>query len=221
MRAAKAAGAALSVETCFHYLAFRAEHIPAGRPEFKCCPPIRDDANRAALWAALLDGTINFVVSDHSPCVATLKRCDDGDIMAAWGGISTLGLGLSVLWTEGRKRGASIGRIVEWTCVNTARHASLDMQKGKIAVGYDADIIVWDPDTEFKVRRVQHELPPVRSHNSAMQVTKESLNFKNKLSPYEGLTLSGVVEKTFLRGQLVYNRVTGGFANLKPCGKLL
>ena len=152
IRAAKRAGLPLTVETCFHYLALAAQHIPHGRPEFKCCPPIREDANREALWAALLDGTIDCVVSDHSPCVAALKRLDDGDIMAAWGGISTLGLGLSLLWTEARKRGVGIGRVVDWLCVRTAQHAGLEGRKGKIQAGYDADLVVWDPEAETKVR---------------------------------------------------------------------
>ena len=151
IRAAKQSGLPLTVETCFHYLTLSAKHIPHGRPEFKCCPPIREDANREALWAALLDGTIDCVVSDHSPCVASLKKVEEGDIMSAWGGISTLGLGLSLLWTEACKRGVGIDRLVDWLCVKTAKHAGLDNRKGKIQVGYDADLIIWDPDAEIKV----------------------------------------------------------------------
>ena len=98
-----------------------------------------------------MDGTLDCVVSDHSPCVAELKKLDEGDIMSAWGGISTLGLGLSALWTEGRKRGVSIGKVIEWTCVRTAQHADLADVKGRLAVGLDADIIVWDPEAHFKV----------------------------------------------------------------------
>ena len=151
VRAAKAAGLPLTVETCFHYLALAAQHIPHGRPEFKCCPPIREEGNREALWAALVDGTIDCVVSDHSPCVAALKKVDEGDIMGAWGGISTLGLGLSLLWTEARKRGVGIERVVDWLCVRTAKHAGLEDRKGRLEVGLDADIVVWDPDAEIKV----------------------------------------------------------------------
>lgn len=154
IRSAKEAGVNLTVETCFHYLTLCAEHIPRGHPEFKCCPPIRDTENRQKLWDALVDGTIDCVVSDHSPCVAELKRVDsDGDYMKAWGGISTLGLGLSLLWTEAQKNESKvgIGRIVEWTSVNTAKHASLDGVKGAIKVGYDADFVIWDQNAEFKV----------------------------------------------------------------------
>jgi allantoinase len=151
VRAAKVSGARMSAETCFHYLAFASEDVPHGRPEFKCCPPIRDAQNRDKLWEAVMDGTIDFVVSDHSPCVAELKRIDEGDVMAAWGGISTLGLGLSVLWTEGHGRGMNIGRISELTALNTAKHAGLEDRKGSLAVGKDADIVLWDPNATFEV----------------------------------------------------------------------
>lgn len=151
IRAARAAGARLTVETCFHYLVLASSSIPDAAPQYKCCPPIRDAGNRNALWEALQDGTIDCVVSDHSPCVAELKRLQDGDVMRAWGGISTLGLGLSLLWTEGRKQGISIGQIIEWTSGATARHASLDHRKGALKVGWDADLIICDPDAEIKV----------------------------------------------------------------------
>ncbi|EMD34589.1 hypothetical protein CERSUDRAFT_116759 [Gelatoporia subvermispora B] len=202
IRAAKASGLPLTVETCFHYLCLSAEHIPHGRPEFKCCPPVREGPNRDTLWEALLDGTIDCVVSDHSPCVASLKKLDEGNIMSAWGGISTLGLGLSLLYTESKRRGVYIRQMVDWVCKKTAEHAGLAHRKGQLKVGYDADLIIWDPNAEFKV-------------------TKESLNFKNKLTPYEGLTLQGRVQKTFLRGKLIYDAGTGGFTGHTPSGILL
>lgn len=115
IRSARAAGAKLTVETCFHYLVLSSTTlIPDGAPQYKCCPPIRDAKNRDALWEALKDGTIDYVVSDHSPCTPELKLLTSGDIMGAWGGISTLGLGLSLLWTEGRKRVVSMKDILEW-----------------------------------------------------------------------------------------------------------
>ncbi|KAH9965112.1 allantoinase [Lactifluus volemus] len=202
IRSAKAAGHKLTVETCFHYLCLASGAIPDGRPEFKCCPPIRSEANREALWDALLDGTIDCVVSDHSPCVAELKKLGEGDVMAAWGGISTLGFGLSLLWTEGRKRNVPIGTIVRWMSEKSANHAGLGKRKGKIAVGYDADFIIWDPDVQYTV-------------------TKEALHFKNKLTPYEGLVLSGRVEQTILRGNPIYNGISGAFKDLDPSGILL
>ena len=164
IRKAKAEGAKLTVETCFHYLCLSSDEIPDGKPEFKCCPPIRDNANRELLWEALRDGTIDFVVSDHSPCVADLKKLGEGDIMSAWGGISALGLGLSLLWTESQKNHKWVGlsQIVKWTSTAAAGHAGLDATKGAIKVGADADIVFWDPEAEFQVRATKrwlHHLP--------------------------------------------------------------
>ncbi|KAI6166122.1 hypothetical protein EDD17DRAFT_1550877 [Pisolithus thermaeus] len=202
IRAAKSCGLKLTVETCFHYLCLSSGMIPNGHPEFKCCPPIRDETNRELLWQALMDGTIGFVVSDHSPCITELKKLDEGDIMGAWGGISGLGLGLSLLWTEGRRRGITINQIISWVSQKTAEHAGLSETKGSIAVGHDADLVIWDPEAEFKV-------------------STESLHFKNKLSAFEGMTLHGVVLQTFLRGSLVYDGVKGNFDARGPRGILL
>ncbi|OAX42545.1 allantoinase [Rhizopogon vinicolor AM-OR11-026] len=202
IRAARSRGLNLTVETCFHYLCLSADDIPNGRPEFKCCPPIRSESNRDALWEALIDGTIDCVVSDHSPCVSELKKFEEGDIMSAWGGINSLGFGLSLLWTESKKRGVSIGQIIRWTSEQTAKHAGLSSSKGHLSVGYDGDLIIWDPAAEFKV-------------------SKEQFHFKNKFSAYEGMLLNGVVQQTFLRGRVAYDRTQNGFGGLTPIGKLL
>jgi allantoinase len=151
IREARSIGSRLTVETCFHYLCLSAEDIPDGHAEFKCCPPVRETTNRDKLWDALIDGTIDCVVSDHSPCTLELKSLEAGDIMAAWGGISTLGLGLSLLWTEGRKRGVTVGQIVNWTSKKTAEHAGLQSSKGSIKVGWDGDLVLWDEEAEFEV----------------------------------------------------------------------
>lgn len=142
----------LTVETCYHYLCLDSSTIPAGHPQFKCCPPIRSKENREALWEALKDGTIDFIVSDHSPCIASLKCLDTGDVMKAWGGISGLGLGISLLWTEGSKRGISLSNLVEWLSERPAQHAGLSSRKGRIEVGYDADFAIFDPSARFIVR---------------------------------------------------------------------
>ncbi|ELU37013.1 allantoinase [Rhizoctonia solani AG-1 IA] len=129
--------------------------IPKGQPQFKCCPPIRGAENQEKLWEALLDGTIDMVVSDHSPCVAELKEIEAGDFMDAWGGISTLGLGLSLLSTAAQKRGIPFERILTWCSTNTALHAGLADRKGGIAVGKDADLAIWDAGAVFNVCRFE------------------------------------------------------------------
>ncbi|PPQ67319.1 hypothetical protein CVT25_005903 [Psilocybe cyanescens] len=187
IRSAKSAGLPLTVETCFHYLCLSAEDIPAGHAEFKCCPPVREASNRDLLWDALKEGLINCVVSDHSPCVLSLKGLEDGDIMSAWGGISTLGLGLSLLWTEGQKRGVSLSQIIGWMSKKTADHAGLGHRKGQLKEGFDGDFVLWDQDAEF-------------------EVTKDTLQYKNKISPYEGMKLKGLVNQTYLGGKKIYDR---------------
>ena len=183
IRTARAAGVRLTVETCPHYLTLTAEEVPDGHTEFKCCPPIRDAGNRDLLWAALADGTIDAVVSDHSPCVPELKRFDTGDFGQAWGGISSLQLGLPAMWTEARKRGHGLAEVVRWMADGPARLVGLD-RKGRIEPGMDADLSAFAPDETFVV-------DPAR------------LWHKNPVSAYAGRTLSGTVRRTWLRGSPV------------------
>jgi allantoinase len=186
LRAAKASGAQITVETCPHYLHFAAEDIPDGATEFKCCPPIRERENREQLWQALGDGTIDMVVSDHSPCPPEMKLREQGDFMKAWGGISSLQLRLPVMWTEASARGFTIAQMAEWLCGAPARQVGLTKRKGSISVGNDADVVIWNPDREFRVE-------------------PELIQHRHTLTPYAGEVLRGVVEKTFLRGQMVYD----------------
>jgi allantoinase len=186
LRQAKGSGLPLTVETCPHYLYFAAEAIPDGATEFKCCPPIRERENREALWQALGDGTIDFIVSDHSPCPPEMKLRDRGDFMNAWGGISSLQLRLPLIWTEASRRGFSLEQIVEWLCAAPARQVGLGIVKGMIKEGADADIVIWKPEVEFRV-------------------DPQELHHRHKLTPYAGEALRGVVEKTLLRGQIVYD----------------
>jgi allantoinase len=199
VKAAKDEGLPLTVETCPHYLTFAAEEIPPGATHYKCCPPVRERENREKLWAALAEGTIDMVVSDHSPCTANLKLMDSGDFMEAWGGISTLQFGLPVLWTQASKRGFGLSDLSRWMSAAPAKLAGLDKQKGKLTPGYDADIVVWHPEKEFEVRT-------------------ELIHFKNKLTPYEGMNLRGVVEATYVRGQKVF---ANGEFSAQPSGNLL
>jgi allantoinase len=140
----------LTVETCLHYLTLRAEDIPPNATQFKCCPPIRSEANRKALCGALLDGTIDFVISDHSPCVPELKK---GDFMTAWGGVSGLGLGLSLMYTEFGKT-VELGKIVDWMGESQARQLGIQGKKGSLVKGADADFAVFDPTASYTVDTV-------------------------------------------------------------------
>ncbi|KJE89767.1 allantoinase [Capsaspora owczarzaki ATCC 30864] len=201
---AKAENLPLTVETCHHYLFHKAESIPDKATHFKCCPPIRDSANRERLWDAVRDGTIDIVVSDHSPCTPNLKLLENGDFMQAWGGISSLQFGLSIMWTEAFNHGLTLRQIVGLMCERTAQLASLAHRKGRIQEGYDADFVIWDDTAELKI-------------------TTDMIQHKNKVTPYADLTLRGVACKTIVRGQVVYEHAAGTtpFANTKPVGKLL
>lgn len=140
----------LSVETCYHYLTLSSEDVPDNATQYKCCPPIRSEANRKQICQALLDGVIDYVVSDHSPCIPELKK---GDFMTAWGGVSGLGLGLSLLWTEfGRQ--VSLGKIMSWVSTVQAKQVGLEGSKGRIAVGMDADLVIFDPTATYTVDTV-------------------------------------------------------------------
>lgn len=186
LRAAQEHGVKITAETCPHYLYFAAEEIVAGATEFKCCPPIRERDNRERLWEGIAEGTVGLIVSDHSPCPGEMKLRESGDFMKAWGGIASLQLRLPVVWTEARRRGFSLLEVTKWLCTKPAAQVSLESQKGAIAVGSDADVVVWNPDHEFVV-------------------DANALHHRHKISPYEGETLCGVVEKTFLRGKKIYD----------------
>jgi allantoinase len=185
LRAAKAAGLPLTVETCPHYLCFEAEAIPAGATHFKCAPPIREAENRERLWHALSEGVIDFVITDHSPCLPGLKLPERGDFLEAWGGIASLQLGLPAVWTEARRRGAGLRELTTWMSERPAAFAGLGHRKGRLAPGYDADLVVWNPDAAFTVR-------------------EEGLHFRHKVSPYLGRRLEGEVVGTWLGGRCVY-----------------
>ena len=181
---AKKEGLPITAETCPHYLALDAESVPDGATHFKCAPPIRGRDNRERLWAALQDGTIDFVVSDHSPCAPELKALDAGDFIRAWGGISSIQFSLPVVWTEMRRRDLSLAQLSRWMSENPARFAGLD-SKGAIAPGKDADLVVFDPDAEFDLR-------------------PEMIRHRHKLTPYARQTWRGVVVSVFLRGENIY-----------------
>ncbi len=199
LRQARSEGVPITIETCPHYLCFAAEDIPDGATEFKCCPPVRERENREKLWRALDEGVIEMVVSDHSPCPPVMKCLATGNFMEAWGGISSLQLRLPIMWTLGNERGYTINHLAEWLCQAPAKLVGLDKRKGMIAAGFDADLVVWNPQATFRVE-------------------PSMLHHRHKVTPYAGQTLSGVVETTYLRGRKVYDR--GQFSE-KPTGIML
>jgi allantoinase len=192
---ARSEGVRITVETCPHYLTLTAEEVPDGASEFKCCPPIREAANQDLLWQALADGTIDCVVTDHSPSTADLKT---DDFATAWGGISGLQLSLSAVWTEARRRGHGLEDVVRWMSARTSALVGLDDRKGAIAPGHDADFAVLAPDETFTVDPV-------------------ALQHRNRVTAYAGRTLQGVVKATWLRGQKIM--ADGEFT--EPKGQLL
>ena len=199
VRRARAAGVAITAETCPHYLSQDAGSIPDGATLWKCAPPIRGRAHRDALWAALLAGDLDLVASDHSPSPPAGKQLASGDFAAAWGGISSLQLLLPLVWTGARERGVGLGRLARWLSAAPARLAGLDHRKGAIAPGLDADLVVWDPEARFRVEA-------------------ERLYHRHPTTPYAGRELAGAVRRTYLRGTVAFDgeRVAG-----PPRGELL
>lgn len=185
LRRARERGVDVSVETCPHYLFFSSDRIRNGQTEFKCAPPIRSRGNREQLWKALASDEINLIGSDHSPSPPELKCLDSGRFDEAWGGIASLQLSLPVMWTAASERGYSFDELSRWMSAQPAKLAGLDAQKGQIAPGMSADLVIWDPEAEFTV-------------------DAKALEHRHKISPYDEHYLKGVVQMTFLRGEVVY-----------------
>ena len=186
LAAARAVGVRITAETCPHYLTFSAAEIPDRRVDFKCAPPIRDRHHREALWKGLADGVLDLIATDHSPAPPDVKQIGAGDFLAAWGGIASLQLALPAVWTGAKARGFTLATLSGWLSAGPARLAGLDRRKGRIARGFDADLVLWDPDAEVVVRA-------------------ESLHHRHKATPYEGRRLTGRVHRTILRGSTVYH----------------
>ncbi|KAH9815486.1 hypothetical protein DFH28DRAFT_968085 [Melampsora americana] len=193
---ARISGLKLSVETCLHYLTLSDVIIPDGRAEFKCCPPIRTLTNQDELWRGLLANEIDYIVSDHSPCTIDLK--ENRTLMEAWGGIGGLGLGISLIWTEGQRRKIKDlpGWILKWFCERPAKQVKIDHLKGKIEVGAECDLCVFDPNSNF-------------------EVTTNEVHFKNKISPYLGMRMDGRVIRTILRTQTIFDLDKSGFDGIE------
>jgi allantoinase len=185
LRAARKQGLPVSVETCPHYLHLQAETIPNGATQFKCAPPVRGSKNREALWQGLREGIIDLVVTDHSPCPPEMKRFAEGSFQSAWGGIASLSMALPVMHTEARARGFSLWDIARWMSEAPAKLAGCDKRKGRIAAGFDADLVIFDSEVEF-------------------EVSESRLHYRHPVSPYLGGKLRGEVKATYLRGELVF-----------------
>lgn len=186
IRAAKKRGVPVTVETCPHYLYFNAETIPNANTRYKCAPPIREKANNALLWEALLDGTLDFIGSDHSPAPPAIKELDSGNFQKAWGGISGIQFTLPAIWTLGKNNGLSLSRLAQVLCEVPAQFIGLGKQKGKIAVGYDADFVIWDKEEAYEVK------------NSDIQA-------RHKVSPYKGELMYGTVKNTVIGGYVTWD----------------
>jgi len=185
LRAARSEGLAVTVETCPHYLHLTAETIAKGATLFKCAPPIRSMENCERLWEGLREGTIDLVATDHSPCPPEMKRFAEGDFRSAWGGIAGLSMALPVINTEAGKRQFALAYIARWMAEAPAKLAGCEKRKGRIATGYDADLVVFDPESEFVV-------------------SADRLHYRHAVSPYLGEKLRGIVKSTYLRGRLVF-----------------
>jgi allantoinase len=199
LRAARAEGLPITVETCPHYLHFAAEDIPDGATLLKCAPPIRSKANQNALWQALRDGIIDMVVTDHSPCPPEMKRTDAGRFDLAWGGIASLSVALSAMHTECYQRGFTLDHLVRWMSTAPAALAGISNQAGSLEVGREANFILFDTETTHTI-------------------TAAKLHYRHAISPYLGQTLRGIVKATYLRGEPIYR--AGNFA-AKPSGREL
>ncbi|MGB3949086.1 MAG: allantoinase AllB [Bacteroidia bacterium] len=196
--AAKAKGLPLTVETCPQYLYFNAEDIPNASTLFKCAPPIREQENNQKLWDALKNGTIDFIVTDHSPATPELKKIESGNLKEAWGGIASIQFSLPVVWTKAKEKGFKVSEMAQLMSNAVARFIGQN-KKGALKVGYDADIVVWNPNEQFIVQ-------------------KENILYRHKISPYVGEKLYGVVKQTYVGGKKVYEN--GNFLSL-PQGNLI
>jgi allantoinase len=199
LRAARAEGLPITVETCPHYLHFAAEDIPDGATLLKCAPPIRSRTNQNALWQALRDGTIDMVVTDHSPCLPEMKRTETGRFDLAWGGIASLSVALSAMHTDCHQRGFTLDHLARWMSSAPAALAGISNQAGSLEAGREANFILFDTEATHTV-------------------TADKLHYRHAISPYLGETLRGVVKATYLRGEPIYR--TGTFT-VAPTGREL
>lgn len=184
IKAAREAGLPLTVETCPHYLYFAAETIPDQQTIYKCAPPIRGASTQEALWTALEGGVLDFIATDHSPAPPAIKLLDTGNLEKAWGGIAGLQCLLPAVWTKAKLRNIGLVKIAEWLSTAPAAFAGLGDYKGKIAIGYDADLVIWEPETAFTL-------------------SQADIQHRHKVSPYIGQQFYGKVLSTYIKGKCI------------------
>ena len=199
IKKAREEGLSLTVETAPHYLFFSAEEIADGKTLLKCAPPIREKENNEKLWMALKEGIIDFIATDHSPSPPHLKEIESGNFEKAWGGIAGLQFSLPAVWKASRSQNVTLQEFCRWMCENPARFLKLDSSKGKLKKGYDADLVIWNPEKEITI-------------------DKNNIYHRHKTTPYEGLSLKGEVLKTIVNGKIVFEN--NNFTNLNA-GKIL
>jgi allantoinase len=198
--AARAAGQAVTVETCPHYLTLVDDDLVRLGPVAKCAPPLRDRGRQDALWASVLRGDIDCVTSDHSPCPTDDKIRGTEDIWAAWGGITGIQTLVPLTLTEGvHRRGLSLVRVAELIAGGAARIAGLWPRKGEILVGADADLMIVDLDRAWRVDAAW-------------------LESRHKHSPFIGRDIKGWIAGVLLRGETIVE--DGGIAGA-PRGRWL
>lgn len=184
IKAARAEGLPVTVETAPHYLMFAAEEIQDGNTLLKCAPPIREKANNEKLWMALKTKLIDFIATDHSPAPSSLKEISTGNFEKAWGGIAGLQFSLPAVWTAGQEEDISLQDICKWMCENPARFLQLEKSKGKIEGGFDADLVIWKPEKKISFEKIYHRHPE---------------------TPYAGIPLMGEVQQTIVNGKVVFS----------------
>jgi len=192
---AKSKGFHVTSETCPHYLLLNETDFEKIGPAAKCAPPLRSSAEIEELWKCVLDGMVDTIASDHSPCLWEDKAPGLDNIWNAWGGISGVQTMLPAIITEGvHKRGLRLTDLVRMMSSNPARIFGLYPQKGSLETGADADLTIIDLDAEWTL-------------------SAEDLLYKNKHSAYLGYTFKGKIQETFVRGKRVYK---DGKITVKP-----
>lgn len=184
IKKAKAEGLPLTAETCAHYIYFDAENIPDADCLYKCAPPIRERENNELLKEALINGTLDFIASDHSPAPPAIKELESGNLKKAWGGIAGLQFLLPASWTVMKEK-ISIEKFIPLLTEHPAKFLKADKKKGKLAVGYDADLVIWNPDEKFEIK-------------------PGDILHRYNCSPYNGQQLTGTVQQTIVNGITVY-----------------